>query len=350
LIRNCTLDRDEVEEISLLGYLDCLNTHLQTANAAIQDTVAILQGYYIELCNLRGEIEINGENEYATEQINKLKGLWTQTARGLGELDELNYLALQCSHTTFYEVLLNEYKNRIVALQGNLDGRKTYKRKWLAKKLEVFRRLFPPGSVQIKQCEDNILDYDSKELEVETDKYLEFLRENNEKPTKGFCKLGKNVNTVDDIEQILDSDGIAFVNAEEREKHITGFYSKLYSKKIDRLIEIENLFTPEELNRIDARGQKIPENIKEGLEGEISEIELETSLKNSNMSSCPGWDGVSYKLLRKVWEFIKTPIKKWQMKGLSRGCSRRHCVQGLLNLFRKAKIVLGWRIGAQLHC
>jgi hypothetical protein len=71
------------------------------------------------------------------------------------------------------------------------------------------------------------LDYDSRELKKETDKYLEFLRENNEKPTRGFCKLGKNVSTVDDIDQILDADGNAFPNIESREKHITGFYRNL---------------------------------------------------------------------------------------------------------------------------
>ena len=67
----------------------------------------------------------------------------------------------------FYKAVrisVNEYKNRLVALQGNIDSRKTYKRKWLAKKLEVFKRIFQDGSPQIKQCEDDILDYDSLEL------------------------------------------------------------------------------------------------------------------------------------------------------------------------------------------
>ncbi len=154
-----------------------------------------------------------------------------------------------------------------MALQGNIDSRKLYKRKWLEKKLEVFKRLFQTGSPQVKQCEDDILDFDSRELKRETDKNLEFLRENNEKPTKGFCKLGKNVSTVDDIVQILDADGNAFPNLKGREKHITGFYRHLYSKRIDRLIEIENFFSPTELERIEGMGQKLPENIKDSLEG-----------------------------------------------------------------------------------
>ncbi len=167
----------------------------------------------------------------------------------------------------------NSYK---VALQGNIDSRKVYKRKWLAKKLEVFKRLFQLGSPQIKQCEDDILEYDSLELKKETDNYLEFLRENNENPTRGFCKLGKNVSTVDDIEQILDGDGNAFTSIEEREKHITGFYRNLYSKRIDRLIEIEGFFSQNELERRE-KGQKLPEHIRDSLEGEITSEELEKS-------------------------------------------------------------------------
>jgi hypothetical protein len=178
--------------------------------------------------------------------------------------------------------------------------------------------------VQIKQCEDDILDYDSLELKAETDKYLEFLRANNEKPTRGFCKLGKNVSTVDDIEQIFDNDGNAFPDADAREKHITGFYRNLYSKKIDRLIEIESLFSPLELERINAKDQKIPVNVKEGLEGEITEFELETSLKNSNLGSCPGWMEFPISYLKKYGSLLEYPYRKWLMRVSPKGFYHRH--------------------------
>jgi len=338
MIRNCTLDLVEADEITVLGYLDCLNTHLRRRNANIEATVGELQGIYIDLCNLRGEIELNGENDFVRERINGLEQQWTRSVRRLGDLNELNNLELQCSPTTFYEVLINEYKNRFIALQGNVDARKVFKRKWLAKKLEVFKRLFPVGSVQIKQCEDDILDYDSREIKAETDKYLEFLRENNEKPTRGFCKLGKNVSTVDDIEQILDGEGNMFRNAEEeRENHITSFYKNLYSKRLDRIIEIENFFSPEEMDRVNARGQKVPHHIRESLEGEITGEELEKSLKSSNMNSCPGWDGVAYKLLKKTWEFVRTPICNMANEGFNQGLLSPTLRTGLIKLIPKGK-------------
>jgi hypothetical protein len=337
MIRNSTLDRPETDEISTLGYLDCLNTHLRYRNPNLQRVVGRLHGLYLEKCNIRGEMEINGENEELKDRLTVLDASWIHTVRELRDLEELNNLELSCNDTTFYEVLLNEYKNRLVALQGNIDSRKLYKRKWLEKKLEVFKRLFQTGSPQVKQCEDDILDFDARELKRETDKYLEFLRKNNEKPTKGFCKLGKNVSTVDDIDQILDADGNAFPNLEGREKHITGFYRHLYSKRIDRLIEIENFFSPIELERIQGMGQKLPENIKDSLEGEISAEELEKSLKNSNLNSCPGWDGVSYKLLKKMWEFLKTPIRKMANTGFEQGFLSPTLRTGLIKLIPKGK-------------
>jgi hypothetical protein len=69
------------------------------------------------------------------------------------------------------------------------------------------------------------------------------LRENNEKPTKGFCKLGRNVSTVDEFDQILDTEGNAFISLENREKHITAFIGTFIAKKLDRHIKF---FSPKQ--------------------------------------------------------------------------------------------------------
>jgi hypothetical protein len=110
MIRNCTLDLPEADEISVLGYLDCLNTHLLHRNANVDHTVRVLQALYIDLCNLRGEIDINGPNDMVRDRISELERQWTGEVRLLGNLEELNNLELQCSPTMFYKVLINEYK------------------------------------------------------------------------------------------------------------------------------------------------------------------------------------------------------------------------------------------------
>jgi hypothetical protein len=67
--------------------------------------------------------------------------------------------------------------------------------------------VFGKESEQSKQCEEDLLEYDSCRLREDTNKYINFLKQNNEKPTKKFCRLGKDCNTVDDIAQIQKPGG-----------------------------------------------------------------------------------------------------------------------------------------------
>ena len=53
----------------------------------------------------------------------------------------------------------------------------------------------------------DLLDYDSNNVREETSKYVNFLKANNEKPTRKFCRLGKDCSTVDDIAQIQKPGG-----------------------------------------------------------------------------------------------------------------------------------------------
>jgi hypothetical protein len=66
------------------------------------------------------------------------------------------------------------------------------------------------------------------QLREDTGKYLQFLRENNEKPTRKFCRLGKDTNTVDDIRQIQRPGGGEFRTDEERAEHVRTFYVNLF--------------------------------------------------------------------------------------------------------------------------
>ncbi len=85
--------------------------------------------------------------------------------RGIGSIDEWALEDLSCSRAVFYEVLLNEYKNRIVALQGGIDKDSKYKRKWLVSKVRMFTEICGKGSPQSKQCEEDLLVYDSNRIE-----------------------------------------------------------------------------------------------------------------------------------------------------------------------------------------
>ncbi len=244
---------------------------------------------------------------------------------------------ISCSRATYYEVLLNEYKNRIVALQGGIDKDNKYKRRWLVSKLRAFSEVFGKESEQSKQCEDDLLEYDSSRLRDDTNKYVTFLRQNNEKPTRKFCRLGKDCNTADDIAQIQKPGGGGFDTDEDRAEHVRNFYVNLYKKKIDRVWEIESLFDTNEWEQLRGGGKKLGEDVKQGLEGEVTLEELKKSLDSSNMSSCPGWDGVSYKLLLRLWEWIKIPMLNMTRESFQEGMLTSTLRTGMLKLIPKGK-------------
>ncbi len=40
----------------------------------------------------------------------------------------------------------------------------------------------------------------------------------------------------------------------------------------------------------------------------VTEDELKKALDGSNFESSSGWDGISFKIIRKIWELIKNPM------------------------------------------
>ncbi len=338
-IRNETLDRPEIDEIGVLGYLDCMANHLQVRDEALQRKVGELEAMYVEKCNIRRGMELGlvDNNEEEMERLTRLEFRWKVKIRELGNLSDISGRRMSCSNSVLYEVLLNEYKNRIVALQGGLDRDRKYKKKWLEGNAKVIKEMFGANSEQYKQCEENILEYDSQQIKEKTDKYIKLLQDNNEKATRKFCSIGKNVSAVDDISQIQKNGGIVFATADERAEHIRKFYENLYKKKIDRLIEIESFFTEREWEELRGNGKKLDEETKMELEGDISMDELEKSLKSSNINSCPGWDGVSYKCIKKLWAYLKDIMLNMANDSFREGKLPESLRTGLIKLIPKGK-------------
>ena len=132
-IRNETLDRPEIAEIGVLGALDCISNHLSRPSMELRLGIGRLEGIYVEKCNIRRSIELNlvDDVEVEMDRLRYLTEEWNMLVHRIGSIDEWSVEEISCSRSTYYEVLLNEYKNRIIALQGALDKDSKYKREWL---------------------------------------------------------------------------------------------------------------------------------------------------------------------------------------------------------------------------
>jgi hypothetical protein len=169
-IRNEILERPEIEEIGVLGALDCIANHLVRPCEPLSRCVGRLQQIYIEKSNCRRSIALNLTDNADAEKdrLEALRTEWDALVHGTGGVQDWAKEEVSCSRSTFYEVLLNEYKNRIIALQGALDKDSRYKREWLLSRRKVYAEIFGKDSTQYKDSEEDILQHDTERLREET--------------------------------------------------------------------------------------------------------------------------------------------------------------------------------------
>jgi hypothetical protein len=155
-IRNETLDRPEIAEIGVLGALDCIATHLLVPNEELRRQVGILEQIYVEKANIRRGLTLGlvDEDERELERLAALDRDWNDILRVVGGVEAWSAEEVSCSKSTFYEVLLNEYKNRIVSLQGSIDADRKYRREWLLSRRKVCQEIYGKNSEQSKESEE----------------------------------------------------------------------------------------------------------------------------------------------------------------------------------------------------
>jgi hypothetical protein len=60
-------------------------------------------------------------------------------------------------------------------------------------------------------------------------------------------------------------------------------------------------------------------------------------MKSSNLTSCPGWDGISYKCLSKLWDYIKIPLLNMANESFEKGELSPTLRTALIKLIPKGK-------------
>jgi hypothetical protein len=207
--------------------------------------------------------------------------------------------------------------------------------------------------MQAIEEKEKLLRHDDRNLKDRATKFKEFLDCNNEKVTKAFCKLSKEGGLCDDMTQICGDDEKPFVTDEDRQKHVRKFYEKLYKRKLDRLLRVEDFLTNETIDQDWVRRRRLTEEEKMELEGEVTLEELTESLEDSNFHSSSGWDGISYKVIRKYWGLLGPIMKVMTNEVVETGELIETFKLGLIKLIPKkgnAKKVGDWRPITLLVC
>jgi hypothetical protein len=258
-----------------------------------------------------------------------------------------------CNYRMLYEGIIMGVKNVLMDIQSKMDKMKKHTREQLLSREIYVKQVFGEKSQQWYDAREAILRHDDANLKDRANKFREFLDTNNEKATRAFCRLSKEGGLCDDINQIKGDDGQVFVNNEIRGKYISGYYSNVYKKKLDRIMKIEDFLLNGIENRELVNNRKLDEVERLDLESEVTMDEVKSALDGSNFESSSGWDGISFRVLRKFWGILCEPMLKMIQETFENGELMETFKLGLIKLIPKkgnATKVGDWRPITLLCC
>jgi Reverse transcriptase (RNA-dependent DNA polymerase) len=149
-----------------------------------------------------------------------------------------------------------------------------------------------------------------EQLKAELEKYSTFSTVNAEKPTPRFLSLAKGAKQESNLSLIRDGNGQAFENEEERSAYIFNYNkSSFYVQgEKNRNMEglIENFLGEEILNSSIVKNSKLTE--EEMMDTNFTVNELDEAIKDVNLKSAGGLDGINYAVIKKAWKHIRTPL------------------------------------------
>jgi hypothetical protein len=230
-----------VRNIGILGMYDSLNEHLRQPRESLRRKIGEIERRLREnelLDIIKNTIRrlMDAENERI--EVNKGEIEWNIAA--LLSVREMLGWEYTCNFRTLYEVTLMGIKNRLMAKQIRDIKEEKQQKMDIIKRLEVLEWVAGKESIQYRELNSELKAIIHRELVDRAGKYREFFEKNNEKPTRAYLKLGKVKNQDDNTSQIRDGEGNEFRENKERGNYIGEFYSGLYKKKIDRVIQFDS--------------------------------------------------------------------------------------------------------------
>jgi exonuclease III len=350
-VMNSTLEKEYSKTMGIIGYYESLSTHLEDRNEELVNLIRDIDIKFreIEIMEImRGNFALN-ENQI--EELDRkrveVRNLEEQLINK-GSLLDQHYT---CNFRTLYEVTMMNIKGKLLAKQTRDIKEKNRSKRDLIKRLEIIEKAEGKYSDRYNEILGDLEDIMDKELKERGGKFAEFFNANNERPTRAFYKIGKKGKSVDSVGKIRKDNGEDFKDEEERRKYFGNEFGKVYKKRIDNLLRIENFLLAEGAGVENIR--KLSEEEKQTLEGELTLSEFKKALDSSNMNSACGWDGISYRMIRTFWPLIGPLLTLSANESMREGELSNTFRNGIIKLIPKKKEsarIGDWRPITLLSC
>ena len=181
-------------------------------------------------------------------------------------------------------------------------------------RIENLKKTLPAGSEPILELESALNKQVDLELRAEIENLSNFEYLNDEKITPYFVSLAKSNKASATTDRICDDEGNPFNSAEERNNYVRNFYASLYKipEGQPENVEgcIEEFLGPDILNSSIVRDSKIPQELAQDLERDVSMEELDVSALQGNRSAA-GMDGLSNCFIKRYWLYFRVPLHRY---------------------------------------
>ena len=230
-------------------------------------------------------------------------------------LEELELRELSISHDIFLEYLVNCVRNDVASFQIFCSKSINEAKLKLISELNLLRNqdIINHHLIAEKELALNGI-YDTN-MKNEFEKYKYFDTINSEKVTPAFLKMLRGSANSAKLSDIYDSAGNPFESESDRVNYIVDFYKKIYTKpstEPDDLSGCINRFLGDEIiNHPVVQHSILTESEKKKLETEFSIIELDVAIKDANMNSAAGIDGLSTRFIAKFWRIFRVPLFRY---------------------------------------
>ena len=211
----------------------------------------------------------------------------------------------------FLDILLMNIKNSIISFQSHYKSKASAYKNELKKKLYSLKNLryhYDDVSSEINDIESQLSSFEDVECIalIQDSKFFNIL--NLEKASKPFVKILKNSSNKNCLASLTDNNGQRFLDLQARDKYLVDHFKSKFENPFPLSSNIQT-FLGNFRNHPLVQQHKLTDIERDSLEGEITDTELDLSLKTSNLTSSIGPDGIHIKCIKKFWSFLRTPIR-----------------------------------------
>ena len=270
----------------------------------LERQLEIIQSLSRTLQCLEAYIKIHPNDLLITEWINDYQHQFINMCNNFPPITYfLRYDSLY-EYDAILESLLNTIKNTTISFQANYLKNLRKEKLLLSNELAVLRNSNKFFTHRFKIVEEKLLHMEHQEnlRYIEDSRYFSIL--NCEKPTKKFSELLKNEKNYHSLSNIRDYDGNEIKYDTDKKKFISDHFKKQFSTPAFSEISISD-FLGCDINDPSLNSYKLNADDRDRLELPIDIAEVEEVLKNANLNSSVGLDGIPMKALVVFWELLK---------------------------------------------